>query len=119
MSKRSPCRTIALLALFALPLALLAAPIKPNREWKGSVADESLQKEAPKSGVITNAKDFEKLWKAWKIEGKVPEVNFAKEVVGVTTSRGSVLNLNANLDDKSGDLRLAGLGTRDLRPGFR
>jgi hypothetical protein len=86
------------------------------KEWKGSVDDEAKQKDAP--AVIANAKALEKLWKSWKIEGKTPKVDFEKQMVLVTTSRGSKLNLSANLDDK-GNLEVLGFGTRDLRPGFR
>ena len=90
--------------------------VKVIKEWKGSVADEKLQKSAP--ACVTNAKDLEKLWKAWMVEGKMPDVDFSKEIVVITTTRGSRLNLFCNLDDK-GDLEVGGFGTRDLRPGFR
>jgi hypothetical protein len=93
-----------------------AKPVKFTKEWKGSVADESKQKGAPE--VIVSAKALEKLWADWKIEGKVPEVDFTKEIVVVGTTSGSRLNLSARLDDK-GDLTVGGLGTSDLVPGFR
>jgi hypothetical protein len=86
-------------------------------KWSGSVEDEALQKDAPE--VITNAKDLEKVWKAFKAEGKVPAVDFNKFFVVAVYSRGSRLNLGgAKLDDK-GNLTVLGFGTRDLRPGFR
>ncbi len=83
--------------------------VKLEKEWKGSVEDETLAKDAP--AVITDAKAFEKLWKAWKIEGKVPAVDFKKELVIITTTSGSKLRLSATLDDK-GILAVLGLGTR-------
>jgi hypothetical protein len=111
-------------ALGVLAVIILATPavradkkqVKFVKEWKGSVEDEKLAKDAP--NCITNAKDFAKLWKAWKIKGKAPKVNFQKELVIVTTGSGSKLNLSANLDDK-GNLQVLGFGTRDLVPGFR
>jgi hypothetical protein len=84
----------------------------------GSIDDEKLAKEMPENGVITNAKDFEKLVKAWKVADQVPDVDFDKEIVLVGTTEGSKLTLNAALDEK-GDLKVLGLATRDLRPGFR
>jgi hypothetical protein len=90
--------------------------VKTTKEWKGSVDDEKLQKEA--SEFITDGKALEKLWKAWKVEGKVPEVDFKKEIVIVITASGSKVNAIANLDDK-GNLEVLGMGTLDLAPGFR
>jgi hypothetical protein len=93
-----------------------AKTVKLTNEWKGSVADEAQQKNAPE--FITTAKAFEKIWKAWKIEGKMPEVDFTKEIVVITTSNGSKVDLTAKLDD-NGNLEVVGFGTRDLVPGFR
>jgi hypothetical protein len=93
-------------------------PVKATNTWKGSVDDEKLMKEMPDNGVITNAKDWEKLVKAWKVADKAPEVNFDKELILIATTTGSKLNLSASLDDK-GDMKALGFGTRDLAPGFR
>jgi hypothetical protein len=90
--------------------------VKLSKEWTGSVADESLAKDAP--ACITSAKGLEKLWMAWKITDKVPEVDFTKEIVILGTTRGSKLKLGAALDEK-GNLMVGGLGTQDLAPGFR
>jgi hypothetical protein len=87
-----------------------------EKEWKGYVDDEALAKDTP--AVIVDAKALEKLWKAWRIEGKVPDVDFKKQLVILMTISGSKLRLSATLDDK-GNLGVLGLGTRDLRPGFR
>jgi hypothetical protein len=95
-----------------------AGPLKPSMIWKGSVADEKLVSEKPENGVITNAKAFEKLVKAWSVADKVPQVNFDKELILVETTVGSVLNLNADLEP-SGNLKVLGFGTADFGPGFR
>lgn len=81
-----------------------------------SVEDEALQKEMAE-GVVVSQKGWEKLAKAWGIKD-APKVDFTKELLVVSTTRGSKLNLSTKLDDK-GDLKIIGLGTRDLRPGFR
>jgi hypothetical protein len=115
-------KNVAFAALLSLAVAGLAAaaptPVKATNTWQGSVDDEKLMKEMPENGVIVNAKDWEKLVKAWKVADKVPEVNFDKELIVIGTSVGSKLNLSASLDDK-GDLKALGVGTRDIRPGFR
>jgi hypothetical protein len=90
--------------------------VKLEKEWTGSVDDEALAKDAP--AVIVDAKALEKLWKAWKTQGKVPAVDFKKELVIITTTSGSKLRLSASLDDK-GNLEVLGMATKDLRSGFR
>jgi hypothetical protein len=92
--------------------------LKPTNTWSGSIDDEKPLKEAPENGVIANAKDLEKLNKSWKFVEKLPEINFDKEIVLVSTTVGSKLTLSATLDDK-GNLKALGLATKDLRPGFR
>jgi hypothetical protein len=93
-----------------------AKTVKLTNEWKGSVADESQMKGAPE--CITSAKALEQLWKAWKIEDKMPKVDFDKEIVVIAVTSGSKISLSARLDDK-GNLEVLGQATRDLRPGFR
>jgi hypothetical protein len=115
------CKWISLTAVMFLAAGVAAAaptPLKATNTWMGSIDDEKLAKEMPENGVITNAKDFEKLVKAWKVADKVPEVNFDKEIILVAKTVGSKLRLNASLDEK-GDLKALGLATQDLRPGFR
>jgi hypothetical protein len=90
--------------------------VKLEREWKGSVENEELATDAP--ACVVDAKALEKLWRAWKIEGEAPKVDFKRELLILTTTSGSKLRLSASLDDK-GNLAVLGLSTRDLRPGFR
>jgi hypothetical protein len=114
----------AALALFAW-LGLVATTqaedkeIKATKDWKGTVADETLQKKAPANGFITDAKTFKQLWEDWKLGEKAPEIDFKKEIVIVETTRGSNLRVGSpKLTDK-GDLRVLGIATLDLAPGFR
>lgn len=87
-------------------------------KWSGSVDDEKAeQKDAPLA--ITSQKGFEKVWKAWKIEGDMPKIDFSKFLVVGTYSVGSKLNLAGVTLDEKGNLDVLGFGTRDLRPGFR
>ena len=77
-----------------------------------------LLKDAPENGVISDAKTFTKVWESWKIGEKMPKLDFDKVIVVFVTSVGSKISAKPMLDDK-GDLKFIGLGTRDLRPGFR
>jgi hypothetical protein len=116
-----PRKWISLAAVTVLATGVAAAdptPVKSTNTWMGSVDDEKLAREMPENGVITNAKDFERLVKAWKVAEKVPDLNFDKEIVLVAKTEGSVLKLNPALDEK-GDLKALGFASRDLRPGFR
>ena len=117
----SMCKGLPLAAVMFLAVGVSAAdptPLKATNTWMGSVEDKKLAKEMPENGVITNAKDFEKLVKAWKVAEKVPEVNFDKEIVLVAKTEGSILKLNPALDEK-GDLKALGFASADLLPGFR
>jgi hypothetical protein len=87
-----------------------------TKQWSGSVEDQALMKSAPEA--ITSQKALAKLWELWKIEGKVPEVDFTKEIVVSGVTVGSKINLAAVLND-AGNLQVLGLATRDIRPGFR
>jgi hypothetical protein len=103
------------LAVAAPQAAAQKKKVVITKKWSGSVEDDK----ASKPECITTAKGLEKVWKAWKIKGDVPKIDFTKEMVVAVYSAGSKLNLaGAQLDDK-GDLTVLGLGTRDIRPGFR
>jgi hypothetical protein len=112
----------ALAALTLVATAATADEKDPPKEMKviakfaGSVDDDKA--EAPKEPVITNEKDLKALWDAWKLTDKMPKVDFDKELVVITTTKGSRLNVNLKRDEK-GDLTVVGVATRDLRPGLR
>jgi hypothetical protein len=95
-----------------------AKEVKATQEWSGSVENEALQKEAPSDGLITDPKTFTKLWQAWKVGGKMPAVNFKKELALVATTSGSRLNTTARLT-AAGDLKVLSMATLDFAPGFR
>jgi hypothetical protein len=108
---------VASLALFAMSLpGAQGADVKLDKEWKGSVADADKANNAPE--CIATEKAFKKLWKSWGLPGKVPDVDFAKQIVVLQTTSGSNISLSAKLDDK-GDLKLLGIATADFGPGFR
>lgn len=107
------------LLLVAPALLALAAPVTvaPNNNWVAVVKDEALKKHAPKSGVIVEAKEFEKLWSAWRKGEKVPAVDFTREFVVVTLASGpNRPGISATLDD--GDLKIKAAQTLIGGKGF-
>jgi hypothetical protein len=112
-------RTCFVLALLAAAGAAEAKPVKvtPNRDWVAVVNDENLKKQAPKDGVVTDAKTFEALWKAWRGKEKVPAVDFTKEFAVVTLASGpNRPSISATLDE--GDLKIQARQTLIGGDGF-
>jgi hypothetical protein len=112
---------IIIALLLAMVLSLQAGPpegklVTALKQWSGSVDDLSLMKGTPE--FIISADELRKLWQSWKVSGPMPKVDYCKELVLISTTRGSILRFGAILDDK-GDLQVRGASTRDLRPGFR
>jgi hypothetical protein len=93
--------------------------IKPEREWVDVAADDKLMKEAPKDGIIVDAKAFEKLWKAWRKDEKVPKIDFDKNLVVVTLAVGgpNKPRCTARLGE-DGDLKILAISTKLGGDGF-
>ena len=94
-------------------------PVMPTRTWDGIIrGDETLQKESPSTGFLTDAGAFEKLWKAWRPKEPVPKVDFTRELALVATAKGpNRVGISASLDDK-GDLKVRSRATLIGGPGF-
>jgi hypothetical protein len=109
--------TVLAFALLATP-QIFAAPkeVPVVKTWKGEVKDDALLKDAP--AFIASAEGLAKLWKEWKLAGQPPEVDFAKQIVVVMTTKGSLMQPNFRLDEK-GNLQSVGIATMDFLPGFR
>ena len=110
--------SLSLAALLAAPALAEDKTLKPTRAWVGVHKDEKVKKLAPEAGFLTDAKSFAKLWKAWRPEEKVPEVDFRKEFVVVATAGGpNRPNVSGVLDDR-GDLKIRAISTLIGGPGF-
>jgi hypothetical protein len=84
-------------------------------KWSGSVENEAVMKPE----CITSAKSLAAVWKAWKVKGEVPKIDFTKNIVVAVYSVGSKLDLAKVTLDDVGNLDVVGLGTSDFGPGFR
>jgi hypothetical protein len=102
-----------------LVAVVMAAPIdvKPGKNWVAVINNEKLKDEAPKNGLITDAKAFAKLWKAWRGEEKVPEIDFKTKFVVVTLASGpNRPGVSATLDE--GELKITAFQTLIGGDGF-
>jgi hypothetical protein len=82
--------------------------IKPSKNLiTGLVSGEEVEKLTPPNGFITRKGDFDKLWKAWLLEGKVPEVDFKTSLVVVAASRKGPIKAAVLVDEKkTGDVKI-------------
>jgi hypothetical protein len=108
------------LALLATASAAFAqgTEVVPNNQWGAFFTDNKLEKEAPKGGIVTDAKAFEKLWKAWRKGEKVPKVDFTKELVFVAVTTGpNKVSIHEGTLNK-GDLKIKVTATLVYGDGF-
>jgi hypothetical protein len=100
----------------------ISKPVAAGQKWTGSfpkTEDEPLMKEAPASGYIADEKSWAKLWKAWRGNEELPEVDFDKQLVliGIAKCARNGMNLRYKLDDK-GNLEVSVFQTEIAGPGF-
>jgi len=108
-----------LLAVILLTLSTsYAFSAEPTELGKGKIADASLEKLAPKSGFITDAQIFAKLWKGWRPDEAVPEIDFSKDLVIVGLADGPNLVMFQPKLQEDGDLTFVVASTRMAGPGF-
>ena len=86
-----------------------ADPIPAAVRWSGVAADPTLEAKKPADGLVGNGKDFAGLWKAWRPNEQVPDVDFGSYfVLVVTRPKGHTFVLHL-LPGDGGDARyLAG-----------
>jgi RNA polymerase sigma factor (sigma-70 family) len=87
---------------------LQARIIKPSKTLNtGHIDDPEAEKLSPPNGFVAKKEDFERLWKVWLLEEKVPEVDFQKNLVVVATSREGIIKEAVLIDEKrTGDTRI-------------
>jgi hypothetical protein len=123
MSRR--CLVLLVVAfLAAVPFVGAAdkAEIKPSEKWTGTYPTNKLD-QLPKEqretavGYIGDAKTFKAVWKAWKPDDKLPEVDFKKNVVIFTRNTKFLNRINiAKITLEDGKLDLVALETRTANP---
>lgn len=110
-------RALAVVLVLAGVAAAESKKLVPDRNWVAVVNDEKLKAAAPANGLITDAKTFKKVWKAWRKDEKVPKLDFKAEFVVVTFASGpNRPGVSATLDE--GDLKIMSFQTLIGGPGF-
>jgi hypothetical protein len=89
---------------------------KSLREFFGE-ATAKVEK-GPAREVILNGVDYEKTWRELGLTQEPGVVDFAKEVVVVSTTRGSRITFRLR-DEGEGRLQVMSISTKDIRPGLR
>jgi hypothetical protein len=85
-------------------------PIKVEKTWEGEVKIE-LRKEAPETGYLADEGAWAKLWKAYRGEEKMPEVDFDKELILVAVNTDpNRISISPEVDAK-GDLKVTSTRT--------
>jgi hypothetical protein len=100
---------VTLLAALA-PAGALAQEqtIKPSKNLiTGLVDGAEEEKLRPPSGFIANQQDFDKLWQAWLLEDKAPQVDFKTSLIVVAASREGPIKKAVLIAEKNtGDMRI-------------
>jgi hypothetical protein len=110
-------RTLAVVLVLAGVATAEPTKLTPSRNWVAVIRDEKLKAKAPKNNLITDAKTFEALWKAWRKDEKVPEVDFKKEFGVITFASGpNRPGVSATVDE--GNLKIMSFQTLIGGPGF-
>jgi len=100
-------RVVALVALVSGALLTVTVEgaektIKPANQWTGIVRETKPSNAADliedKAVGITSGKELQKLWKAWKFDDSVPQVDFKKQFVLVTWSKARFVHLTLKLE---------------------
>lgn len=109
---------LLLLSISTMQAKDIAADVRitPIATFSGSVTDEAMQENIP--SLITDNIVLRDIWKKWAIKKDMPKVDFAKEILVISNTPGSILQQELWLT-ANGNLKVATTATKDLQPGFR
>jgi hypothetical protein len=93
-------------------------PVKVLNAWNGKMADNALRKHAPPDEFLLDQIAWAKLWKAWRGQDKLPEIDFQKQMILVFTADGpNSVGCEPRLD-RQGNLQALAMSTLMGGPGF-
>src|SRR4051812_5298885 len=82
---RRTCLVVpVILSAWTLPLPQALGQdrkIEPLMQWSGLLTEKKLTELTPAQGYIGDAAAWKKLWGAWRPTEKLPEVDFARQLV--------------------------------------
>lgn len=92
--------------------------LQPSAQWTGVFKNEGPRSALPEGNLIAEEESWAKLWKAWRPEEELPEVDFAESIVYVGTAPGPNRTLFSASRAADGELRITLGGTKIGGPGF-
>ncbi len=92
--------------------------VKPRQQWAGVVRDETLKSALETDGLIADQEVWAKLWKAWRPNEDLPEIDFADSLIYAGTVPGPNRTIFAAAVSPEGDLQITLGGTKIGGPGF-
>ena len=96
----------------------LSKPVVPEQEWEGKIIDIRLRDKAPAMKMVTDVATWADLWKAWRGDEKLLDVDFKTHMVIVFWTRGpNYINAQLRISTK-GDVRGMVMSTLLKGPGF-
>jgi hypothetical protein len=100
----------AALLVLVSPLSAADKPVKLTKTWEGE-QDLKIREKAPKNGYVADKESWEKLWKDFRGEEKMPVVDFTKELVIIACNNDpNSIGIMVSLDEK-GDLKVSHIST--------
>lgn len=118
MTRRIACVCVLWLMSLLVGSPTFAGVVKPLEDWKGVLRSNEKRNVAPESGFITDRKTWTKVWKAWRGNAEVPDVNFTRDMIIVSTVDGPNRILMAMELDNKGNLQVRAASTKIGGPGF-
>ena len=103
---------------FCFCLATDADEVTPINKYSGIGRQDGLAELAPKNGMITSQAELNRIWAGWSVPQPIPDVDFATQMVLVTTVPGPNRTFNGPLNLEDGDLSYRVAATRMGGPGF-
>ena len=120
---RIACLLLAAAVASTAHLPLQETPSEPlslelEEQWRGVVPEDEMRSVAPTLPFVAAHESWRELWRAWRPEEPLPEVDFESEVVLVRLVDGpNRIKLSATLDE-DGAVQVRARNTRIAGPGF-
>lgn len=93
-------------------------PVNILQKWNGKVKDNGLKKLEPAAGFIVDQDAWNKVFKAWRPNEAVPEIDFKKQMVLVFTADGPNSVGCGPTHDGKGNIKAVAMSTMMAGPGF-
>ncbi|MFZ5832108.1 MAG: hypothetical protein ACOY3P_18645 [Planctomycetota bacterium] len=93
-------------------------PVRILAQFSGKLPDTRLQKLAPENGFIVEKQQWTRLWKAWRGDEELPDIDFETDMVLVFTADGPNNVGCEPMLAQNGDVQANAMSTLIGGPGF-